>query len=145
MSDVVLVVGTVATWGMTGVIWTVQLVHYPTLGRLSVYEPSVAATDHQRRITWVVGPLMVAEGLTALWLLVDRPDTLGVGSAWVAAALLAVALVTTAVVQVPQHSRLADGHDDEVVQSLIAGNWIRTIAWTARGLVLAVALATVPS
>lgn len=145
MADVVLVISTAAAWGMVGVIWIVQLDLYPLLGRLSAHEPSTAAVDHQRRISWVVGPLMAAEGVTALWLLVDRPDTLGVLTAWMAAALLGAALLSTAVVQVPQHSRLANGHDDEVVRSLISGNWIRTIAWTARGMVLAAALATVPS
>ena len=54
-----------------------------------------AAVDHQRRISWVVGPLMAVEGVTALVLLVDRPATMSVVSAWVAAALLGVALLST--------------------------------------------------
>ncbi len=45
-----------------------------------------AAQDHARRITWIVGPLMAVEGVTALILLVDRPDTMGALAAWVAAA-----------------------------------------------------------
>lgn len=145
MADTALVIGTVATWGMVGVIWVVQLVHYPLLGRLCAHEPVTAAVEHQRRISWVVGPLMAVEGVTALWLLVDRPPTMGVASAWVAALLLGVALLTTALVQVPQHSSLAAAHDDEVVRKLIAGNWIRTAAWTARGVLLAAVLVTVPS
>lgn len=144
MSSAILVLGTAATWGMVGVIWLVQVVHYPQLGRLSVHEPSTAAADHQQRISWVVGPLMAAEGVTALWLLVDRPDTMGAPSAWVAAALLGVALGSTVLVQVPQHAALAAGHDDELVRSLIAGNWIRTVAWSARGVLLAAVIATAP-
>lgn len=141
----VLIVSTVASWGMVGVIWIVQVVHYPLLARLSALEPSTAAADHQRRITWVVGPLMAAEGVTALWLLVDRPPTMSLVSALVAAALLGVALLSTVLIQVPQHTRLADAHDDGVVRSLIAMNWIRTAAWSARGALLAVVLASVPA
>ena len=140
----VLVISTVATWGMIGVIWIVQLVHYPLLGRLSVHEPVDAAVDHQRRISWVVGPLMAAEGVTALILLVDRPPTMSLLSAFVAAALLGVALLSTVLIQVPQHTRLADGHDDDLVRELIARNWIRTIAWTGRGVLLAMVLVTTP-
>ncbi len=136
----VLVISTAAAWGMVGVIWMVQLVHYPLLGRLSALEPATAAADHQRRISWVVGPLMAAEGVTALILLVSRPASMSATSAYAAAALLAVALLSTAFVQVPLHQRLADGHADEVVRSLISTNWIRTGAWTARGLVLAAVL-----
>ena len=138
----VLVISTVAAWGMVGVIWVVQLVHYPLLGRLSALEPKAAAVDHQRRITWVVGPLMAAEGVTALILLVSRPDSMSAVSAFAAAALLGVALASTAFVQVPLHARLAESHDDAVVTSLITTNWVRTVAWTARGLLLAAVLAS---
>jgi len=138
----VLVISTVASWGMVGVIWMVQLVHSPLLGRLSALEPATAAVDHQRRITWVVGPLMAAEGVTALALLVDRPALMSAASAWVAAALLGVALLSTVFVQVPLHTQLAKSHDDEVVRSLISTNWVRTGAWTARALLLAAVLAS---
>ncbi|MFN3218283.1 MAG: hypothetical protein ACE367_17450 [Acidimicrobiales bacterium] len=138
--DAVLVASAAATWGMVGVIWMVQLLQYPTLARASALEPQVAARDHARRITWIVGPLMAVEGVTALILLVERPEAMSVAAAWIAAALLGVALTSTALIQVPLHAALAEGHDDDVCRRLITTNWIRTVAWTARGLVLAVVL-----
>ncbi len=138
----VLVISTVATWGMVGLIWIVQVVHYPMLAEYSAVAPVRAVVDHQRRITPVVGPFMAAEGVTALILLVDRPATMGTLSAWTAAALLGVALLGTSALQVPWHRRVAEGHDDELAQRLITTNWLRTGAWTARGLVLAAVLAT---
>lgn len=137
-----LVVGTVATWAMVGVIWIVQLVHYPLLGQTSALAPATSAQDHQRRITWVVGPFMAVEGATALVLLVRRPDTMSASSAWVAAVLLGIALASTVLIQVPQHSKLAIGHDAAVVRDLLRFNWIRTAAWTARGVLLAGVVAT---
>ena len=138
----VLVISTAAAWGMVGVIWMVQVVHYPMLAEYSAVSPVRAAVDHQRRITPVVGPFMAAEGVTALILLVDRPATMGTLSAWIAAALLGVALLSTIALQIPLHSSLARGHDDRVAGKLIHTNWLRTAAWTARGLVLAAVLAT---
>jgi uncharacterized membrane protein len=138
----VLVVGAAATWAMVGLIWIVQVVHYPMLAEFSAISPVTAAVDHQRRISWVVGPLMAAEGITALVLLVDRPATMGVASAWMAASLLGVALLSTVLVQVPLHSRLAAGHDVVAARRLISTNWVRTFAWTARGVVLAAVLVT---
>ncbi len=135
-----LVVGAAATWAMVGLIWMVQIVHYPMLAEYSALAPSTAAVGHQRRISWVVGPLMVAEGITALVLLFDRPATMGAASAWLAAGLLGVALLSTVLVQVPLHSRLAGGHDAEAARRLVATNWVRTVAWTARGIVLALVL-----
>lgn len=137
-----LVVSTTATWAMVGLIWMVQLVHYPMLATYSAIAPATAAADHQRRISWVVGPLMAAEGVTALILLVDRPETMPAWSAWVAAALLGVALTSTVMVQVPLHAQLAERHDGRDAAQLIASNWVRTLAWTVRGLLLAWVLAT---
>lgn len=139
---VVLIVGAAASWAMAGLIWMVQVVHYPMLAEFSAISPVTAAVDHQRRISWVVGPLMAAEGITALVLLVDRPATMGVVSAWASASLLGVALLSTVLVQVPLHSRLATGHDDVAASRLISSNWVRTSAWTARGVLLAAVLVT---
>lgn len=137
-----LVVSAAASWAMVGLIWFVQLVHYPLLGRFSAAVPAVAAVEHQRRTAWVVGPLMAAEGITALVLLVDRPATMGAPSAWLAAALLGVALGSTVVVQVPLHQRLAVQHDERTAQRLVSTNWVRTAAWSVRGALLAGVLAT---
>lgn len=138
----VLVASLAATWGMVGVIWMVQLLQYPMLENHSALAPGVAARDHQRRITWIVGPFMAVEGVTALLLLASRPATMSALSAWVAASLLGIALLSTVALQVPLHTRLAEGHDADAARRLITTNWIRTIAWTARGLVLAAVLAT---
>lgn len=138
----VLVVGAAATWAMVGLIWTIQLVQYPMLADHSALAPGLAAREHQRRITWIVGPLMAVEGVTALALLVDRPATMAAVWAWLAAALLGVALASTALVQVPLHGTLARAHDAHAARRLIVTNWVRTVAWTARGLVLLVVLAT---
>ena len=133
---------TVATWGMVGLIWMVQVVHYPMLVHYSSAVPGTAARDHANRISFVVGPLMAVEGVTALVLLGWRPDGMGWPAAWAAAALLGVALVSTVLVQVPLHARLGQGHDAAAAARLVRTNWVRTIAWTARGLVLAVTLAS---
>ena len=138
-AQLTLVAGAAATWAMVGVIWIVQRVQYPALAEHIVHEPGRAARRHQQRITWVVGPLMAVEGITALVLLVDRPPSMDAWMAWAAAILLAVALGSTAFVQVPLHARLAAG-DDTAAAPLISTNWIRTAAWTGRGVLLAVAL-----
>lgn len=137
-----LVISTAATWAMVGLIWMVQLVHYPMLATYSAMAPATAAADHQRRISWVVGPLMAAEGVTALILLVDRPDAMPTWSSWAAAALLGGALTSTVVVQVPLHTRLAERHDGRDAARLTSSNWVRTLAWTMRGLLLAWVLAS---
>ena len=45
---------------------------------------------------------------------------------------LAFQMGATFVISVPRHNLLAAGFDAAVIDSLVATNWIRTIAWTAR-------------
>ena len=125
-----------ATLAMTGVIWFVQLVHYPLFGLAARQSFSTFAREHQRRTTWVVAPLMLAEVATALLLLVQRTGAWTVAGA----ALLGVIWLSTAFVQVPLHRRLARGLEPAIARALVRTNWLRTVAWTGRA---AVALALV--
>lgn len=140
--EAVLVISTLATWGMIGLIWLIQIVHYPMLALYSEAVPAGAAAAHARRITPIVGPLMATEGITALLLMAAPPEGISWLVTWGAGTLLAVALGATIVFAVPSHSKLADGHDGAAVDRLIRTNWIRTAAWTARGILLGGAVLT---
>ena len=139
---IVLVISTAAAWAMIGLIWLIQIVHYPMLAHYSEALPGDAAADHARRITPVVGPFMAVEGVTAVALLFAQPDGVSWQLMWVAAALLGIALASTVVFSVPQHTRLAQAHDPIAAARLIRTNWYRTAAWTARGVVLIFAVAS---
>ncbi|MCR9244635.1 MAG: hypothetical protein NXI31_06355 [bacterium] len=125
-----------ATIAMTGVIWFVQVVHYPLFAAVGTERFVAFEASHVRRTTWVVAPLMLAELVTAAALAV-APATRGLVP-WSGIALLAIAWLSTAFLQVPLHRRLERGFDSDTARRLVATNWIRTVAWTARA---AVALA----
>ena len=135
-----LAVHAAATWTMVGVIWFVQLVHYPLLGgpgRAS--ESGFAAYQHEntRRTSWVVVLPMVIEALTALALVVVPPAGVSRAVAWAGLALVAVIWASTALLQVPRHGRLERGYDAAAHRGLVATNWLRTLAWSVRaGIVL---------
>lgn len=127
-----LVLNLVATCVMVGVIWFVQLVHYPLLSTIGVDRAPAVAIEHQRRTAWVVGPPMAVEGVTTLALLVARPDGVSVLLPWVGATVLAVVLASTVFLSVPLHEKMATAPDDGIGRRLVATNWPRTIGWTLR-------------
>jgi hypothetical protein len=129
-----------ATLFMTGVIWVVQVVHYPLFGRVSAEGFPAYEGEHTRRITWVVGPAMAAELAAAILLVYQRPPGVPGWQPWAGLALLAVVWLSTAFLQVPRHRRLAAGYDPAVHAGLVATNWVRTVAWSLRG-ALALAMA----
>jgi hypothetical protein len=132
-----LVVHAAATLAMTGLIWFVQLVHYPLLRFAADSEFPAFAASYQRRTTWVVLPIMSAELVTAS--LIAYRGTSSFGSLAISGlALLLVVWLSTALVQVPLHRRLSVGFDAKASRALVRSNWIRTLGWSARS---AIALA----
>jgi hypothetical protein len=123
-----------ATLAMTGLIWFVQLVHYPLFLYASKRDFALFSKAHQRRTTWVVAPLMLVEmgSASALLLLVSDPLAQGLAVAgWL---ILVLIWLSTASIQVPLHRRLSSGYSPAVAQRLVRTNWVRTLGWTARGL-----------
>lgn len=125
-----------ATWFMVGLIWFVQVVHYPLMGVVPADGFAAFARHHQRQTTWIVGPVMLIEVSSALLLVWLLPGEIAdTQMKWVGLGLLVLIWVSTFAVQVPLHERLASGFDGAVWRRLVATNWLRTIAWTARGII----------
>ena len=120
------------TWALVGLIWTVQLVQYPGFAFVGGTEFTAFHDHHSVRISWIVGPLMACELLTGLALLWDRPSGLSGSLVAMGLALIAVNWAWTAFVAVPLHKRLS-GRVLQARSKLVAANWVRTAAWSARG------------
>lgn len=117
---------------LTGLIWTIQVVHYP--GFLGVGTEGFLAyqEQHMRTISYVVIPLMLGELAATVFLLVRHPASY-VGEIYVATAMVVIIWVTTLFVSSPLHGKLASqGHNAELINRLVTTNWIRTAAWSLR-------------
>lgn len=121
-----------ATLAMTGLIWFVQVVHYPLYSLVG--EDSFRAYHelHVQRTTRVVaGPMLVELG-TAAWLYLAPNEGFSSRMAGLGLVLLAIIWLSTALLQVPSHGRLQHGYSSAPHRFLVATNWIRTTAWTLR-------------
>jgi hypothetical protein len=122
-----------ATLYMVGVIWFVQVVHYPLFSRVGPEKFSLYSKAHSRLTTYVVGPPMLAEAATALLLVFRRPEGVPLAAALTGLALVVVVWLSTALLQVPCHTTLRSGFDRRAWSGLVLSNWVRTVAWSARG------------
>ena len=125
-----LLVNAATTLFMVGVIWFVQIVHYPLFSLVGEAAFPEYERHHARRTGWVVAMPMLLELGTAIatvW-------CLGGALAWCGLGLLAVAWVSTGLWQVPAHRRLEGGFDAVTHRRLMRTNWVRTVAWSARGI-----------
>lgn len=132
----IVLVNAAATLFMTGVIWLVQIVHYPLMANVGASGYREYQNLHEQWITWVVGPPMLVELITAVLLLTHGSSHFSAWKIWAGLALVAVAWLSTAFLQVPCHGLLEDGFDAIAHRRLVSTNWIRTIAWTLRSLLV---------
>ena len=80
---------------------------------------------------------MLLEAMAAILLvaLVPQGQVIGMPMRWIGLLILGLIWVSTFAVQVPLHGKLAKGFDRAVWCRLVATNWLRTVAWTLRGIV----------
>ena len=122
---------------MTGLIWLVQLVHYPSFNFINNQKNLDFHDFHCKNITLIVAPTMITElgsGVLLYYIYTDNLILL------VNIALLLAIWVSTFLLQVKIHDRLSEKFDSLLISKLVKTNWIRTIAWTLRAIILSQAL-----
>ncbi|MFM1903366.1 MAG: hypothetical protein RLZZ440_1266 [Planctomycetota bacterium] len=125
----------IASGMMCGVIWFVQLVHYPQLGDVPGEAGREYARRNRQRTAWVVLPPMIVEAVAAVWCAVWPPAGVAPALTYVGLGLVVAAWLSTLLVQMPLHERLGrEGSRPDLVGRLVASNWLRTLLWTGRAL-----------
>lgn len=132
MTDNLLLLNLVLSLFMTGLIWTIQLVHYPAFRYVEIQKFSEFAQFHQKAITPITALPMILEILVAGLLMILLPHALVILNFM----LLLLVWAATFFLSVPCHSRLLAGHDYATIEKLIQTNWIRTALWTLRSVQL---------
>ena len=131
-----LLVNLAATLVMVGIIWFVQIVHYPLFSRVGAAGFAAYSEGHSRLTGFVVGPPMLAEAATAVALVLRPPAGVSLWLAATGLVLLAAIWLSTALLQAPRHRELGGGFDAASHRFLVASNWLRTACWSARGIVV---------
>ena len=124
---------------MAGLIWFVQIVHYPLFETVKDVSGEYYRR-HSKKTTLVVAAPMLVQMGCAIWLALQPGDY----SATAMRVLLGVVILVwlaTFTLSVPQHNVLANGYNATAVQKLVGTNWIRTVLWSghAAGLLWIVA------
>lgn len=125
-----------ATGALVGLIWIVQLVHYPGFAYVDPAQWTAFHAYHTTSITIIVLPLMLTElalgGFLWKWSGWHRQF----GGLWL---LTILTWLSTFVLSVPLHNALASGFAADTIAELVRTNWPRTLLWSVRLLWLLVA------
>lgn len=133
MEDLVFILHVGSTLFLVGLIWTVQVVHYPLFSNVGAEGYAEYQRLHMSRIAFVVAPAMLLELGTAIYFVFFAYEPVDPKMFWLGLLLVVGIWVSTALIQSPIHAKLAKGLDIGLVNKLVLTNWVRTMLWTARG------------
>lgn len=125
-----------STFYMVGLIWFVQVVHYPLFAAVGEDKFVAYEEHHQRLTTWVVGPGMLVELVSGVLLALTAADSRSAMILWISLGLLAIIWLSTALIQIPCHRQLSTGFNASAHRRLVRSNWLRTVVWTGRGVLI---------
>ena len=119
------------TVALVTMIWIVQILHYPSFLYYDKASFPEAMLFHQRRISFIVVPLMIIELVLSMYVFAVDMNLNHLMS------LICVIIVwaSTFFIQVPLHSKLST-FNESLINNLVKGNVIRTLAWTLKLLVM---------
>ena len=132
--DQILIAQLASTAFLAGLIWIVQILHYPAFARIRDEEFRAFHSHHTNRISFLVAPLMIVELVTAgalAWLMQDLFFAVNF-------TLAILVWILTFTLSVPIHNSLAETRQDTTIQRLVLTNWPRTIVWTVKWLSLSI-------
>ena len=119
---------------MTGVIWVIQIVHYPSFHFIEKELYTAFQKFHMNKISIIVIPIMLAELITGMMLFLDKSSKSPI--LIISFVILVLIWLITGVFFSKAHNELIAGYQELVINQLVAMNWIRTLLWTLRLLLL---------
>ena len=138
--EAVLLANAASTFFMVGLVWFVDIVHYPLFAAVGDAAFTRYHELHTKRTTWVVLPAMSIE-LISSWVLALEPPADQLALA-VAGAVLALATwMLTGLAAVPAHRALGAGFSESRSARLRRADLIRALVWSTHGAVVVALLA----
>lgn len=120
-----------STLFMCGLVWFVQIVHYPLFKGVPLQD--FPAYQKKNFVTgFATVPVMTIELFSGLWILYNDFSNLFL----INMILLALIWSSTFLFQVPTHLALVKNPSQKLFSKLIRTNWIRTFSWSLRSLLL---------
>ena len=121
-----------ATLTMTGIIWFVQIVHYPLFQKVGINHFIDYETAHAKLTGFLVVPLMTIEAITALLLCILYWNAPASALYATGLALVVILWLYTFFFMVPIHKVLSGGYNSTAIKRLTCLNWLRTLLWSIR-------------
>jgi len=117
---------------LVSLVFMTQFITYPTFLHIDKDKFSEYHRKYVNNISFIVAPVMIIELLTLSLIAYFSSEFLIIKSLF----LLLVIWLTTLFIMIPSHNRISKSFNIKEIKSLINYNWIRTILWSFKLLVI---------
>ena len=117
---------------LVSLVFMTQFITYPTFLNIDKDKFSDYHRKYVNNISFIVAPVMLIELLTLSLIAYFSSEFLIIKSLF----LLLVIWLTTFFIMIPSHNRISKSFNIKEIKSLINYNWIRTILWSFKLLVI---------
>ena len=125
-----------ATAYMVGVIWIIQVIHYPLFEKVGREQFVAYELSHIQKTSIVIALPMIFEILSWFGLFIIDSNFRSSLYFRFGGFLLIFIWLVTFWISVPQHNILSLGFNQVALNTLIQTNWIRTLLWSIRLILL---------
>lgn len=127
MTDYLKYIDLFIDFGLVVLIFMVQLVTYPSFLFFKRDNLIKWHTIYTGRITIIVAPMMITQGLLALYSIMEEVTMYSA----VTVLLVCAVWICTFTIFVPIHKKITqDSHSESDLKRLVSKNWIRVLLWT---------------
>ncbi|PLX30993.1 MAG: hypothetical protein C0600_06895 [Ignavibacteria bacterium] len=136
VDDVFFILQVFCTFTLTGIIWFIQIVHYPLMRKVGKNRFLRYEQTHTILTGFIVAPLMLVEAAAVIFGVLYSTRWITDDSSELGGVLLLIIWMSTFFLQMPQHRKLSRAFDVRAYRRLLWTNWIRTYAWSFRSVIL---------
>ena len=133
---ILLMIHLISTSLMVGIIWVIQVVHYPSFHFIGNSRYISFQKFHMERISYIVIPVMLVESISGFLLIYYELNPILLISMVLLLSIWMLTVFFFALV----HQKLVSGYQVGMVAKLVKINWVRTLLWTLRLLLLIIYL-----
>ncbi|MBR9977472.1 MAG: hypothetical protein KFH87_05240 [Bacteroidetes bacterium] len=124
------------TFALTGIIWFMQIVHYPLMRKVGKGRFVVYARAHLMLATFIIAPLMLLEATAVFYGLISQTHWIADEASRLGAVLLLIIWIITFALHLPQQRKLEREFEARAYRRMLFGNWVRCYGWSFRSIIL---------
>jgi len=132
METIFLLFNLISTLLIAGILWFVQLVHYPLFNEIPAKNMVNYGYYHMQKISGIINLLFIVDFITIVFLLLLVNSDLSATLMVINISIFLFIVFLTRITFLPIHQQLSKNPNSTLIAKLINLNWIRTLVWSLK-------------